>query len=59
MHHNTLVWNSKEFIIKVIFFIILLTFVALLYMESKLLIDAFYFCVVLVIFIRFLIIRLY
>lgn len=59
MHHNALTEDKKGFIIKVIFFLALLSLVALMYLESHMLKDALYFVVVLVLFIKFLIIKLY
>lgn len=59
MHHNVLTGNKKGFLLKIIFFLGLLTTIALIYMESKMAIDALYFIVVFVLFIRFLFIKLY
>lgn len=59
MRHNVLVKRSEGFISKTIFFLTLLTSIWFLYKESNLLIDAIYFIIVLVLFIKFLIIKLY
>lgn len=59
MHHNALTGDKKGFIIKIIFFLALLSLVALMYLESHMLKDALYFAVVFVLFIKFLIIKLY
>ncbi len=58
-HHIEIVGNRKGFIIKIIFFICLLTFSALLYLESNKPVDMVYFVVVFITFIRFLIMKLY
>jgi hypothetical protein len=59
MHHNTLIGNKKGFAVKTTFFLILLFFTGLLYFESRLIKDAFYFAIVLMLFIKFLVIKLY
>lgn len=59
MHRNKLIENKKSFILKVSFFLILLIFSMLIYLESRRVIDVLYFSVVLVLFIRFLSIKLY
>lgn len=59
MHHNALTEDQKSFLIKIIFFIVLLSLVALMYLESGMLKDALYFIVVFILFIKFLIIKLY
>lgn len=59
MHHNALTEDKKSFLIKIIFFIVLLSLVALMYLESGMLKDALYFIVVFILFIKFLIIKLY
>lgn len=59
MHHNVLTEDKKSFVIKVIFFLVLLLCTALIYFESRLLKDALYFGLVLVFFIKYLIIKLY
>ena len=51
--------NQRSFLIKVCFFIFLLVVVALLYLESKAIIDVVYFILILILFIRFLILKLY
>ena len=51
--------NKKSFIVKVIFFLALLSCVALIYFESGLVKDAVYFMLVLAFFIKYLIIKLY
>lgn len=59
MHHNNLIENKKSFFCKVTFFLVLLAFALLIYLESNLLKDLFYFVIVFVLFIRFLLIKLY
>lgn len=59
MHHNTLTDDKKSFITKVIFFLILLSIIALIYLESGVLKDLVYFAIVFILFIKFLIIKLY
>lgn len=54
MHHNMLTDNKKSFIVKVIFFLALLSCVALIYFESGLVKDAVYFMLVLAFFIKYL-----
>ena len=51
--------NTKSIMYKTFFFVFLLIVIAMLYMESRALIDAVYFMVVLTIFIRFIILKLY
>lgn len=51
--------DRKGFIYKTLFFVSLLIILAFTYFESKALIDVVYFIVVLAIFIRFLILKLY
>lgn len=57
--HTELTGKGKSFLIKIIFFLALLTVVGFMYLESKIIIDAVYFMIVLVLFIRFLIVKLY
>lgn len=59
MNHKEVLKERKNFLYKVIFFVILLMFAGFMYIESNMLIDAVYFGVVLILFIRFLIIKLY
>ena len=59
MHHNVLTDNKKAFYSKVLFFILLFVLSLLMYIESKLIIDAFYSLVILILFIRFLVVKLY
>lgn len=59
MHHNVLTEDKKAFYFKVLFFIFLLAISLLMYIESKLIIDAFYSLVILILFIRFLVVKLY
>lgn len=59
MNHKEVLEEKKSFLYKVIFFVILLMFAGFMYIESNMLIDAVYFGVVLILFIRFLIIKLY
>lgn len=59
MRYNNLTDDTKSFINKVIFFIILLFFSGFIYLERGFLCDAIYFLAVLFFFIKFLIIKLY
>lgn len=59
MHHTELTSERKSFFIKVIFFILLLILVGFMYLESRMVIDVVYFVVILCLFIRFLILKLY
>lgn len=59
MNHKEVLEEKKNFLYKVIFFVMLLVFAGFMYIESNMLIDAVYFGVVLILFIRFLIIKLY
>lgn len=59
MHHKELIGNRKGFFIKVLFFLTLLTFSILMYLESHMIMDAIYFGIVLVLFIKFLRVKLY
>lgn len=58
-HAAELTGTRKSFLLKVAFFIILLFFAGAMYVESKMLIDAVYFIIVLALFIKFLIVKLY
>ncbi len=59
MHHDDIKEQRKSFCCKIAFFLTMLFLVGMTYLESGLMIDAFYFCIVLVLFIKFLIIKLY
>lgn len=59
MHHDDMKDERKSFYCKVAFFLIMLFLVGMTYLENGLMIDAFYFCTVLTLFIRFLILKLY
>ncbi len=59
MHYNALTEDKKSFAFKIVFFLALLSLIALIYFESRLLIDAVYFAIVFILFIKFLIIKLY
>lgn len=59
MQQNILIHSNKDFIEKVLFFICLLTGIAFLYIESKQILDLTYFVVVFIIFIRYIIMKLY
>lgn len=58
-HAVELTGAKKSFFLKVCFFVILLLFVGGMYLESGLIIDAVYFIIVLSLFIKFLIVKLY
>ncbi len=51
--------NKKSFVLKVLFFIIVLVIIAALYFESLHIIDAVYFSIVFLLFIKYLIMKLY
>lgn len=51
--------NKKSFIIKLIFFIMILSITLLLYFESTSIMDIVYFIVVFIMLIRYLYIKLY
>ena len=59
MRHNVNIEERKSFIIKIIFFIIILLFTLFMYFETKMIIDAVYFITIFALFIRFLWIKLY
>lgn len=59
MHQSELMENRKGFLIKVAFFIALLMFIGFMYLESNMVLDAVYFVVVLALFIKFLVVKLY
>ena len=59
MDHKEVLEKRRNFLYKVIFFVILLLFAGFMYIESNMPIDAVYFGVILILFIRFLIIKLY
>lgn len=59
MHQSELMENRKSFLIKVAFFIALLMFIGFMYLESNMVLDAVYFVVVLALFIKFLVVKLY
>lgn len=59
MHHNNLTENKKSVFYKAVFFLVLLTFALFIYLESNLLKDLFYFIIVFILFIKFLLIKLY
>lgn len=58
-HAAELTGARKSFLLKVAFFIVLLFFAGAMYIESRMLIDAAYFVIVLALFIKFLILKLY
>ena len=49
----------NSIILKVLFFMTILVAAAMMYMKSKSIVDIGYFCVVFVLFIKFLIVKLY
>ncbi len=59
MHRNKLIKNTKDFIGKLIFFLILLTFSILMYFESHTIIDVIYFVLVCILFFKFITVKLY
>jgi hypothetical protein len=59
MRYNNLTDDTKSFINKVLFFVTLLVFSGLIYLERGLIHDAVYFIIVLFFFIKFLIMKLY
>lgn len=59
MHHNELTGSKKSYVIKIVFFMFLLVFSALMYIESHMLIDVLYCFLVLILFVKFLSMKLY
>ena len=59
MNRKEVINEKKSFLLKVLFLLILLIFAGCMYIESGMVIDAVYFGFVLVILIRFLIMKLY
>lgn len=59
MQQNDLIHSNKDFIVKVLFFICLLTGIAFSYIESKHILDLIYLVVVFITFIRYIIVKLY
>lgn len=59
MHHNVIGKEKRSFIIKICFFLVLLLIVGLMYFESKRSMDLAYFVVILSLFLRFLVVKLY
>lgn len=59
MNRKEVIEERNSTILKIIFFLGILTFIGLIYLESHLLFDAAYFVLVLIFFIKFLIIKLY
>lgn len=59
MHHIELTGCKRSVQIKILFFLILLFFIGITYLESNSILDAIYFCIIAVLFIRFLFIKLY
>lgn len=59
MNRKKISTERKSTFIKIAFLLSLLICAAFMYMESRLLIDVAYFAVVAVIFIRFIIVKLY
>lgn len=57
--HEQKIEHKKSFVLKVIFFATILVIVAALYFESLHIIDAVYFGIVLLLFIKYLIMKLY
>ena len=58
-HRIEMVGSIKSFVIKLAFFMALLALTGLMYLESHALLDAVYFIVILTLFIRFIIMKLY
>lgn len=59
MNRKEVINEKKSFILKVLFLLVLSIFAGCMYIESKMLIDAVYFGFVLVLLIRFIIMKLY
>lgn len=57
--HGQEIEHKKSFVLKILFFIIILAVIGTLYFESAHIIDIIYFSIVLFIFIRYLIMKLY
>lgn len=59
MNHIDLMGDKKSFLLKITFFVVLLIFAFSMYLESQKLLDAAYLAVVMVLFIKFLLVKLY
>lgn len=59
MNREERVKRRNDILIKSAFFLVLLVSIGLIYLDSHMLIDALYFIGVLILFIRFLIVKLY
>lgn len=59
MQHNNITDERKGNIIKIVFFLALLCSIAFIYFENGTIKDIFYFAIVFIMFIRFLILKLY
>ncbi len=59
MHQSEIVGNKRTFAIKTMFFILLMAFSVVMYLESKAALDMAYAFVVLILFIEFLNVKLY
>ena len=59
MHQSEIVGNARAFAIKTMFFLLLIAFSVVMYLESKAMLDMAYAFVVLVSFIEFLNVKLY
>ena len=59
MHQSEIVGNARAFAIKTMFFLLLIAFSVVMYLESKAMLDMAYAFVVLVLFIEFLNVKLY
>lgn len=59
MHFKNIVEKGNGLALKIIFFIALFTFSVLMYYESRMIIDACYLSIVLIMFLKYLTVKLY
>lgn len=59
MHQSELVNNKKAYLIKMLIFVCLVTFSLLMYKETKMILDLLYCFIVLILFLKFISMKLY
>lgn len=59
MHFKNIVENKNGLVLKTVFFITLLVFSVLMYCESRMIIDACYFSIIIIMFLKYLNVKLY
>lgn len=57
--HGELINNRKSYALKIMFFLLLISFSMLMYLESRMITDIIYCGLVSILFIKFLTIKLY